>query len=435
MGDGSKTATAPGGGTTSHEEPRRLVPGLVVILEGDRPGAGGFVAPLSKPLTIGRGDERVLRAGRLELPDARMSKEHVVVTREGTRFRLADRDSRNHTFVGEEPITETVVDAGTVFRAGHTLFVCLSDMGPVLERARLGSPWPFATTNASFALALANLEHIAQSPLPVLLLGETGTGKEVLARAIHERSGRPGAFVAVNCGALPKDLVEAQLFGHRRGAFSGATSDEDGFVRAAEGGTLFLDEIGDLPPSAQATLLRVLQEREVVPVGAFRPIPVDVRFVSATHHPLAARVEAGSFRADLFARLRTYSFSVPPLRERRFDVGNLVAQMAPSLGTLQPSAALALVQHDYPMNVRELRQALDVAAVLARDGVVRARHLGPLAERADEAPAAELDAEDVALRAELAQRLEATDRNVSQVARDMGKARKQIQRWMKRFGM
>jgi transcriptional regulator with PAS, ATPase and Fis domain len=408
---------------------------LVVVLESDRPRAGGFVAPLSKPLVVGRGDERALRAGKLELPDAHLSKEHVVVSREGTRFRLVDRGSRNHTFVGESPITETVVEAGTVFRAGHTLFACLADVGPVLERARTGRPWPFATTNAAFALELANLEHIAQSPLPVLLLGETGTGKEVIARAIHARSGRPGPFVAVNCGALPKDLVEAQLFGHRRGAFSGATTDEDGFVRAAQGGTLFLDEIGDLPPSAQATLLRVLQEREVTPIGAFRPIPVDVRFVSATHHPLAARVEAGTFRADLFARLRTYSFAVPPLRERRFDVGNLIAEMAPSLTAFQPAAALALVEHDYPMNVRELRQALDVAGVLAQGGVVRPRHLTQILEAEAEGEADELEADDAALRAELVQRLAATDRNVSQVARDMGKARRQIQRWMKRFGI
>ena len=435
MRDGSKTATAPSGGSTSHEQPRRLVPGLVVVLEGERPSAGGFVAPLSKPLVIGRGDARALQGGRLELPDAHLSKEHVVVSREGTRFRITDRNSRNHTFVADEPITDTVIDAGTVFRAGHTLFACLADVGPVLERARLGRSWPFATTSAAFALELANLEHIAQSPLPILLLGETGTGKEVIARAIHERSGRPGPFVAVNCGALPKDLVEAQLFGHRRGAFSGATTDEDGFVRAAEGGTLFLDEIGDLPASAQATLLRVLQEREVTPVGAFRAVPVDVRFVSATHHPLAARVEAGAFRADLFARLRAYSFSVPPLRERRFDLGYLIAEMAPTLVAIQPAAALALVRYDYPMNVRELRQALDVAAVLARDGIVRSRHLSSIVDAEDGDPPAELDEADAALRDELQKRLAASDRNVSQVARDMGKARRQVQRWMKRFGL
>ncbi|CAN5636231.1 hypothetical protein BH09MYX1_BH09MYX1_30830 [soil metagenome] len=433
MKDGTKPATAPSG-STSHEAPRRLVPGLVVILEADRPSACGFVVSLTKPVVIGRGDARRFHWGKLEIPDARMSSEHVVVTREGTRFRIVDRESRNHTFVGSDAVTETVIDAGTEFRAGHTLFVCLADMGTVLDRARLGPPWPFATTSADFALELVNLEHIAQSPLPVLLLGETGTGKEVIARAIHERSKRPGPFVAVNCGALPKDLVEAQLFGHRRGAFSGAMTDEDGFVRTAESGTLFLDEVGDLPASAQATLLRVLQEREVTPVGAFRAVPVDVRFVSATHQPLAARVAAGTFREDLFARLRTFSFTAPPLRERRFDIGNLIAQMGLPIAAFQPSAALALVRHDYPMNVRELRQLLDVAAVLAGGGTVSLRHLTSLASANDETEP-ELDEDDENLRAELEKRLASSDRNVSQVAREMGKARKQVQRWMKRFGL
>ncbi|CAN5415865.1 hypothetical protein BH09MYX1_BH09MYX1_36220 [soil metagenome] len=434
MNGDTKTDRSTTDRSSSDEGPVRAIPGLVVMLESDRPAAGALVLPLTRPIVVGRGSERRFRDGKLDLPDSHLSSAHVEISREGTRFRIVDRDSRNHTYVGEAPITETVIDAETVFRAGHTLFVCLADVGPVLERARLGPAWPFTTTTSAFARDLAKLERVAQSPLPVLLLGETGTGKEVLARAIHQRSKRSGAFVAVNCGALPKDLVEAQLFGHRRGAFSGATSDELGFVRAAEGGTLFLDEIGDLPAIAQATLRRVLQEREVTPVGAFRAIPVDVRIISATHHPLAARVESESFRADLFARLRAFSFTVPPLRERRFDVGELIARIAPPIVALKPAAALALARHDFPMNVRELEQALDVAAVLADDGVVRLEDL-PESIRKNERALPVLDDEDAALRTELAARLAASDRNVSQVARDMGKARQQIQRWVKRFGL
>src|SRR5262249_24796529 len=153
---------------------------------------------------------------------------------------------------------------------------------------------------------LAALARIASMPIPVLLLGESGTGKEVLARAVHTLSGRSGAFVAVNCGGLSASLIESQLFGHVKGSFTGAGRDEPGLVRAADRGTLFLDEIGDLPLAAQAALLRVLQEREVVPVGGARPVAVDLRVVAATHRPLEKMAAKGDFRADLLARLSGY---------------------------------------------------------------------------------------------------------------------------------
>jgi len=424
MTGGTKSDTSPT--DRSSDEGVTPVPGLVVVMECDRPSAGVLVAPLGNGLRVGRGDERAARDGKLEIADSHLSREHFEVTREGARFRVVDRGSRNHTLVDERAIESEVLEPGTLFRAGHTFFTCLPDVGPALDRA-----WPFVTTNADFARDLAKLERIAQSPLPVLLLGETGTGKEVLAQALHQRSKRRGAFVPVNCGALPKDLAASLLFGHRRGAFSGATTDELGFVRTADRGTLFLDEIGDLPPEAQSTLLRVLQEREVTPVGAFQGVPVDVRIVSATHMPLADQVKSGAFRADLFARLRGFCFTVPPLRERRFDIGELVARMAPGSMTFKPEAARDLLRHDYPLNVRELKQAVEVAAVLA-DGAVRPADL-PETIRSPEPR--ELDEEDSALRDELVRRLAETDRNVSQIARDMGKARQQIQRWIKRFGI
>ena len=425
MSGGTKSDTSPTDRTSDENVER--VPGLVVVMECDRPSAGAFVAPIGTGLRVGRGNDREAKGDRVDIPDTHLSRDHFEVTREGARFRVVDRGSRNHTLVREQTITTEVIEPGTLFRAGHTFFTCLADVSPGLER----SPWPFLTTNADFARDLGKLERIAQSPLPVLLLGETGTGKEVLAQALHQRSKRRGAFVPVNCGALPKELVESLLFGHRKGAFSGATTDELGFIRTADHGTLFLDEIGDLPPAAQSTLLRVLQEREVTPVGAFHGVPVDVRIVSATHKPLADHVKSGAFRADLFARLRGFSFTLPPLRERAFDIGELVGRMAPPSMTFKPDAGYTLLRHDYPLNVRELKQAIDVAAVLA-DGAVRA---ADLPETIVSPEPISLDDEDSALRDDLVRRLAATDRNVSQIARDMGKARQQIQRWIKRFGI
>ncbi len=226
---------------------------------------------------------------------------------------------------------------------------------------------------------------VQRSIAPILLLGPTGSGKEVLAREVHARSGRPGPFVAVNCGALPPALVESLLFGHLKGAFSGAERDEPGFLRAAERGTLLLDEIGDLPPSSQAALLRVLQEKEVVPVGATRALKVDVRIVAATHRPLPELIASGAFRADLLARLKGYSHRLPSLRERMPDFGVLLADVLEQIAkankasaeklTLMPDAGRALLAYDWPLNIRELYQTMGGMVALAADNVLEARHL------------------------------------------------------------
>jgi transcriptional regulator of acetoin/glycerol metabolism len=427
--------------------------GLAVLLEGDRLRAGGTLVALegAARVEIGRGAKRETRLEggvlRLDLPDARISTRHAELLRSGPRWELLDLGSSNGSFVGAERVARAPLEPGEVFRVGHTWLAIVDDAGPLVGRERSGRPpWPFPTLSAELARELERLERIATAPITLLLLGETGTGKEVLARAAHGRSGRPGAFVAVNCGALPGNLVEAQLFGHERGAFSGALRDEPGFVRVADRGTLFLDEIGDLPPGAQAALLRVLQEGEVTPVGAFKPVAVDVRVIAATHRPLDAMIADGSFRADLFARLAGFTFRLPPLRARAVDVGSLLASFVPegeAPPQIRPDAALALLEHDYPMNVRELRQAFETAMVLAGD-VIRLAHL-PEAFRAEPGATAlrsstpprtvTLSAEDEAIRVELVQRLAATGNNVSQVAREMGKARQQIQRWMRRFGL
>jgi DNA-binding NtrC family response regulator len=219
----------------------------------------------------------------------------------------------------------------------------------------------------------------------VLVTGETGSGKELVARALHEYSRRrDGPFVAVNCGALPDTLVESELFGHARGAFTGATADRPGRFAAADGGTLLLDEVGDLPLPAQVKLLRVLDQGVVEPLGARGPLPVDVRVVAATHRDLEAETAAGRFRQDLYYRLTALRIAVPPLRERRSDILPLAQYFLRRQATperpapvLAPAAAARLEQHNWPGNVRELRHAVEQAAVLAGAGPVLPEHLPP----------------------------------------------------------
>jgi transcriptional regulator with GAF, ATPase, and Fis domain len=334
---------------------------------------------------------------------------------------------------------------------GHTIFryraaepVPIGAMGDVdasdLDRMQRA----FATLVPRLARDVQTLAQIALSDLAVLLLGESGTGKEVLARAIHEESGRPGPFVAVNCGAIPANLVESLLFGHRRGSFSGALRDEPGLFRAAAGGTLFLDEIGDLAPSAQAALLRVLQEREVLPLGETRPTPVDLRVVAATHRPLQALSLSGGFREDLLARVAGFVHDLPPLRERIDDLGMLVApllrRIAPEASasiSLDADAFHALMNHSWPLNVRELEQRLKAAVALASDGRVRVSHLWserpPLGAPARRDPA--LSPEEQLLQDRLVEHLTEMRGNVTHVGEAMGKSRTQIQRWLRRFGI
>ena len=234
---------------------------------------------------------------------------------------------------------------------------------------------------------LIDLAHrAAQRDISVLLLGETGTGKEVFARAIHQASARErGRLVAVNCGAIPENLIESELFGHVRGAFSDAHRDRPGHFRTAEGGTVFLDEVGELPLSAQVKLLRVLQEREVMPLGGSEPVKVDVRIIAATHRALQQRVREGAFREDLFYRLAVAVLELPALRERPGDVGALIDALLVEINeeysgrgdgytpkTLTPGARQRLLQHGWPGNVRELRNTLVRAAVFSRHDKIRA---------------------------------------------------------------
>ena len=229
------------------------------------------------------------------------------------------------------------------------------------------------------------IAKLARSQAPVYISGESGTGKELAARLIHNQGPRSKAeFIAVNCGAIPRDLVESELFGHRKGSFTGATTDKQGLFQAADGGTLFLDEVADLPAEVQVKLLRAIQEKAVRPVGANAEIPVDVRIISATHKNLARLVEDGEFRQDLFYRINVIELPIPPLRERAGDIPLLaehfLTRIARQSGTtkprLDPSALRDLRRYDFPGNVRELENILERAVALCDQGTIYPDDLG-----------------------------------------------------------
>jgi two-component system response regulator AtoC len=227
------------------------------------------------------------------------------------------------------------------------------------------------------------IEGAAEFKTTVLITGESGVGKEVVAREVHERSERAsGPFIAVNCGAIPESLIESELFGHARGAFTGASTDAPGMFREADAGTLFLDEIGELPLQTQVALLRVLQEAEVRPVGEAKSIPVDVRIIAATSRDLEAMVARGEFRADLFYRLNVLRIALPPLRERSEDIPALAEELLASLcarlgrrsEALGPEVIERLQAYGWPGNIRELENALERALILARGAALEPKH-------------------------------------------------------------
>ncbi len=227
-------------------------------------------------------------------------------------------------------------------------------------------------------------EHVAPTDSTVLIQGESGTGKEVIARYIHNLSSRnDGPFMSINCGALPENLLESELFGHVKGSFTGAVRDKQGLFAAARGGSFFLDEVGEMPASLQVKLLRVLQEREAIPVGATEAIPVDVRIIAATNRELEEEIRRGNFRSDLFYRLNVIAINLPPLRERRDDllllIEALLQNLASETGTepkaLAAEALDAVMVYEWPGNVRELDNALEHAVVLTRGNLIEASSL------------------------------------------------------------
>jgi transcriptional regulator with AAA-type ATPase domain len=306
-----------------------------------------------------------------------VSRRHAALRKseDGAGTLIADLGSRNGVRVNGRAISSAPLQGGDVVRLGGWVGVVTAAPGEVEEIAP--GLWGGATLQA----ALAPLRQVAANDLPIVLEGETGTGKEVVAGALHRWSERAGPLVAVNCAALPEALAEGELFGYRRGAFTGADRASPGLFRSADGGTLLLDEVSDLPMALQAKLLRVLEQREVQPLGETRPVPVDVRVLVAGQQPLMESVHARRFRADLLGRLDGLTVRLPPLRHRREDILPLFSHLLETLGrgrapAFESDVAERLCLHDWPFNVREL--VLLVRRLLALHGpetTLRAHHL------------------------------------------------------------
>jgi hypothetical protein len=434
---------------------------LVVLLECDRPLAGPLRCSLHEidEVIVARGETRSVRrelahgVSRLHLTvaDRLVSSTHARLLRTEGGWDIEDLHSTNGTFIDGRREARAKLMGGEMVECGHTLFglgrkwATPEDAPLLLDLAGPEMMNGLASVIPQVAYEFDGIKRAAASRSPVLFLAETGAGKEVAARAVHALSGRSGEFVPVNCGALTSSLAESLLFGHVRGAFSGAIKNEHGFVRAADGGTLFLDEIGDLPLASQPLLLRVLQEQQVTPVGSPRGIGVDLRIVAATHRSLPALASRGDFRHDLLARLDGFTFVLPPVRERRFDVGLLVSRILrelpdPRIPKLRftPEAARALFQHAWPSNVRELEQCLLRALTLSPGATIDRKSIsfGVLSSLAYEpSPSVSTVTSGKKSRDELIALLREHRGNVAAVARDAGKMPIQIRRWIKKYGI
>ncbi len=349
--------------TRSMHAPGSTVGMLAVVLSGASKGAS---RPLGEGLRIGKAPDN-----DLVLSDDTVSRHHCELTRTAEGVRVRDLGSTNGTRVQGARVTEAVVPAGTVLKVGEVEIVLRPGVRNVevlpSDKTRFG-----AALGQSLAMRtiFGVLERIAPTEATVLLEGETGTGKDVLARAIWSEGTRSqGPFVVVDCGAVSYSLIESELFGHERGAFTGAVAARQGAFELAEGGTVFLDEIGELPLDVQPKLLRVLETREYRRVGGNRVLKTDVRVVAATKRNLHREVQAGKFREDLYFRLAVVPITVPALRGRREDIPMLVEHILKSGGgglTVGEDTMQTLVAHDWPGNVRELRNVLERAVYLAR---------------------------------------------------------------------
>ena len=402
-----------------------------------------------------RGAEEVAEGNSARLyvriPDPTMSSVHAELRRAGGGWDLTDAGSKNGTLVNGKRCASRLLADGDLIEMGRTLFlfrraiaVPSQSLHETLDRSIPG----MATLIPALVSEFDRVRAVAKGSINVTIVGESGTGKELLAGAIHRLSGRAGAFVAFNCGAVPPNLIASELFGYRKGAFSGAEEDRPGLIRSAEGGTLFLDEVGELAPESQVALLRVLQEREVLPLGTTRPIKVNVRFLSATSRDLLEAVASGRFRPDLHARLAAFTCRLPPLARRREDMGLIVAELlrrhageTAQLITIAVEAARALWSYPWPGNVRELDNCVSAALLLARGGRIGLAHLPPEVRSPPESEPSRstgplqrpLTQTQVQRRDRLVALLEAHGGNVSAVARELGKERVQVQRWVKRF--
>lgn len=409
--------------------------------------AGGTVWELRGTVTLGRSPG----PGGIKIEDTGASREHLRITSHKTHgvWELEDLGSKNGTFVNGFSTSRKFLEAGDVIRAGDSVFLARNTSVPAPD----SDPYPAMIGRSEAVLEIKSLlPRMATGRLPVLVLGETGTGKELIARAVHKLSGRPGRCVAVNCAAIPDNLFESTFFGHRKGAFSGATADSSGLLFDANNGTLFLDEVGEMPQPTQAKLLRFLEDGLVRPLGATVEKKVDVRVVAATNALLAKMQGSGRFRSDLLNRLQGHIVALPPLRERREDIPALLCAVL-SLAGMAPFAfeanlLEALLTYDWPGNVRELRTLVlrwSEGAVPVRrdDGIFvltddlldqcPAKMANQVRNRRNAPEPPSLRKRGRPGKEELLEVLARFRGAIADVARHYGKDRKQIYRWMERY--
>jgi DNA-binding NtrC family response regulator len=396
-------------------------------------------------LEIGRDPKPLPGATRARLPGAAVSRNHARIVRARSGgYLVQDLGSLNGTFVDGARVrgTRTLASGSVIAVANHLLVFRLADGDQLAAvRAELESPFgPTPTLSPALAVQRRELRRLARSSLDLLLAGETGVGKEVYAEALHAASGRKGPFEAINCAALPDNLLESELYGYARGAHSTATHDKRGLIERAAGGTLFLDEIGEMPAAAQAKLLRFLQTRSFTPLGGTQALRLDVRVLAATNRPLGPDTP---LRADLLARFGSNPIPIPPLRDRIEDVGPLCAHfMRERRCSFSPDAYHALYLYRWPGNVRELETVVSMASVLAGEGAIDLRRLPALfrrrleeRQRDDGTAWSRRTARATPTPAELTRLLEQHAGDVATVARTLGRQRTLVWRWLRKNGV
>jgi DNA-binding NtrC family response regulator len=427
--------------------------------ESAEPRDAATLVPLHSPARgISRDPAIVLRPGRfpigrevdpaqgIVLDDGRASRTHATVhVASRGKVRICDEDSRNGTRVNGERVEEAWLEDGDVLRLADTHFLYRVEPAELEESQVEG----LLGRAPAIRQLRATVRRVAGHEITVLLTGESGSGKEVVARAVHALSGRRGSFVAVNCAAIPEQLAESQLFGHVAGSFTGARGDHEGFFRAADGGTIFLDEVGELPQAQQPKLLRALENRSAVPVGATEAVHFDVRIVAATNRDLAGAVSLGSFRGDLYARLSEFTVALPPLRDRKEDVLLLLDHAyGPGMPPLDPDLVEALLRHRWPFNVRELRavaselkvrgegkSSLPPELVEHRLGAVEREEPPDGGSGSRTRPSLSGAAKAPPTREEFERILAQCKGNVRAIARETGRSRMQVYRWVEQYGL